>query len=105
MSRFLKINDFCKATLNKLSCVVSGFGIAFEQPHKRAEITYFCMPKTIEALWNFLEKRNVVRTLPNQEVSYNPSLHAIDHYFRSGPWSQGQQGLEKESPYRTYTKR
>jgi hypothetical protein len=25
--------------------------------------------------------------------------------IRSGPWSQGQQGLEKESPYRTYTKR
>jgi len=25
--------------------------------------------------------------------------------IRSGPWSQGQQGLEKESPYRIYTKR
>ena len=47
---------------------IAGFGIAFEQPHKRSEITYYCMPKTLEAVWNLLEKKNIVRTVPYQSA-------------------------------------
>lgn len=50
--------------LNYLSVILSGFGIAFEQPHKRVEITLYCIPKTLEAIWNYLEKRNLVMTIP-----------------------------------------
>jgi membrane-bound inhibitor of C-type lysozyme len=54
--------------LQKTAAVFSGFGILFEQAHKRVEITYYCIPKTLEATWNFLEKRNLVKTLPYQEI-------------------------------------
>lgn len=51
-----------------MSAVFSGLGIAFEQAHRRVEITYYCLPKTFEAVWNFLEKRNLVKTIPYQEI-------------------------------------
>lgn len=60
---FIKIGS-----VNYVACVLPGLGIAFEQPHKRTEITYFCLPKTLEALWNALEKRHLVKTLPGQQV-------------------------------------
>ena len=47
-----------------LSSLISGFGIVFEAPHKRTEITYYCLPKAIEAFWNILEKRHLIKTLP-----------------------------------------
>lgn len=53
-----------------MACLISGLGISFEQPHKRTEITYFCLPKSIEAWWNFLEKRKIVKTLPHQNVRF-----------------------------------
>ena len=55
-------------SVNKIACLFPGLSIAFEQPHKRADITYFCLPKTIEAVWNFLEKRNIVRSTQLLEI-------------------------------------
>ena len=78
-------------TLHKISCLTSGFGIAFEQPHKRVDITYFCLPKTFEAIWNMLEKRHFVKTLPKQEVIYR--VFTIINYrwlysrYLSGYWA------------------
>jgi hypothetical protein len=50
----------CLGTALGLSAIFSGLGIAFEQANKRVEITYYCIPKTLEAIWNFLEKRSLV---------------------------------------------
>ena len=70
-------------TLNRICAAVSGFGIAFEQPHKRVDITYFCVPKSLEALWNLLEKRNLVRSIPGQEVNFC-LLYILDHCIHFG---------------------
>jgi hypothetical protein len=46
-----------------MACFTSGLGIAWEQATKRPEITYFCLPKSIEAAWNMLEKRGLVNSI------------------------------------------
>ena len=51
-----------------VSSVISGMGIVFESPNKRSEVTYYCLPKAIEALWNGLEKRSLIKTLPGQPI-------------------------------------
>ncbi|CDW78917.1 UNKNOWN [Stylonychia lemnae] len=45
------------------SVLISGFGIIFEQPHKRVEISYYVFPKALESLWNYLERRGLVHIL------------------------------------------
>ena len=55
-------------SIHLISILFSGFGIAFEQPHRRKEITYYCLPRSLEALWNFLEKRKIVKTFKYQDV-------------------------------------
>ena len=55
-------------TLHLITVLFSGFGIAFEQPHKRKEITYYCLPRSLEGLWNFLEKRRIVKTFKYQDI-------------------------------------
>ena len=82
-----------------MACLIPGLSISFEQPHKRTEITYFCLPKTIEALWNLLEKRRIVKTLPHQNVRlltkllqiivFALALGALAAYFESGEEAKG----------------
>jgi len=43
--------------------------IAFEQPHKRVDINYFVLPKTIEIFWNMLKNRRLVRDFRGMNVS------------------------------------
>jgi len=50
------------------SSVISGAGIVFEAPHKRSEVTYYCLPKAIEAVWNSLERRRIIKSLPGQHI-------------------------------------
>lgn len=43
------------------------FGIAFEQPHRRVDITYYCLPRSLEIVWNMLKNRKLVKhDLPYQ---------------------------------------
>ena len=51
-----------------VSSVISGIGIVFEAPHKRSEVTYYCLPKAIEAVWNSLERRRIIKSLPGQHI-------------------------------------
>jgi len=64
MSKYTPMIELILEQLHLIGTVFSGFGIAFEQAHKRVEILYYCIPKTLEAVWNLLEKRNIVKTLP-----------------------------------------
>ena len=45
---------------------IATIGIAFEQPHRRVDITYYCMPRSLEIIWNFLKNRRLIRDLPFQ---------------------------------------
>lgn len=38
----------------------ASFGIAFEQPHRRVDIMYYCMPRSFEIVWNMLATRKFV---------------------------------------------
>lgn len=40
---------------------ISTFGIAFEQPHRRVDITYYCMPRSLECFWNLLKNRKLIK--------------------------------------------
>lgn len=40
---------------------ISTFGIAFEQPHRRVDITYYCMPRSLEVIWNLLKNRKLIK--------------------------------------------
>ena len=88
---------FCIGWFNYVACLISGLGISFEQPHKRTEITYFCLPKTIEALWNILEKRRIVKSPPHQDVRFLTKLCRLLYL----PWlwesSEFSSNLERKS--------
>ena len=85
--------------------MTSGFGIAFEQPHKRVDITYFCLPKTFEAIWNMLEKRHFVKTLPKQEVIYKQFSQylTIDDCIRAISGDTGRFFRKWKRPKRVHT--
>ena len=85
--------------------MTSGFGIAFEQPHKRVDITYFCLPKTFEAIWNMLEKRHFVKTLPKQEVIYKQFSQylTIDDCIRAISGDTGRFFRGWKRPQRVHT--
>eukprot|EP00347_Sterkiella_histriomuscorum_P000202 403376789 len=55
-------------SLHILSSLFAGLGIAFEQAHKRVEITYFCLPRNCENIYNTLDSRNLVLYLPGQDA-------------------------------------
>jgi hypothetical protein len=42
-------------------CFIAPLGIAFEQPHRRVDITYYCLPRSLEILWNMLKNREIIR--------------------------------------------
>ena len=44
--------------------MISTAGIAFEQSHKRLDITYFTLPKSIETFWMMLKNRKLVKDFP-----------------------------------------
>ena len=52
-----------KNQIGVVASIVSGFGIVFEQAHRRAELTYYCMPRCLDTIWNWLEKRQIVKTI------------------------------------------
>lgn len=57
-------------TRQMLANFMSAAAIAFEQPHRRVDITYYCLPRALEILWNLLKNRKLVRRDP-------PGLNAI----------------------------
>ena len=58
-------NDRWNATLASFFCT---FAILWEPPHRRLELTLYLFPRFIDALWTFLEKRGLIKSLPNGEV-------------------------------------
>ena len=58
--------------IDRLNVIIPGFvcafSILFEPSHRRAELCLYLVPRFIEALWNFLEKRGVVKSFKNGEA-------------------------------------
>ena len=52
-------------SLGLIASALAGFGIIFEQPHRRVEFTYYCLPKAVEGMWNFMERRKYVKEIPH----------------------------------------
>jgi hypothetical protein len=81
-----------------VSSAISGFGIAFESPHKRSEVTYYCLPKAIEAVWNSLERRGLIRTLPGQPIiTFALCMGIIGMCFGDGSKPRTLKGLSLKS--------
>ena len=51
-----------------LAGFLSTFAILWEPAHRRHELVLYLLPKSLEAFWKFLQKRNLVKSLPNGEV-------------------------------------
>ena len=47
---------------------VCTFGIMWEPSHRRTELALYLFPRFLEALWAFLEKRGIVKSVPYGEV-------------------------------------
>ena len=58
--------------MDKWNIIISGFfatfAIMFEPSHRRTELALYLFPRFLEALWNWLEKRGFVKSVPNGEV-------------------------------------
>ncbi|CDW77844.1 UNKNOWN [Stylonychia lemnae] len=68
---FLNILDQSKLLekyIHLLSSMLSGLGIAFEQPHKRVEIIYYVLPRNLEGIQNFMARRKLDSYFKYQEV-------------------------------------
>ena len=44
-----------------VACVLATLGIAWEQPHRRVDITYYIIPRVLEIYWNILKNRKIVK--------------------------------------------
>ena len=81
-----------------VSSAISGFGIAFESPLKRSEVTYYCLPKAIEAVWNSLERRGLIKTLPGQPIiTFALCMGIIGMCFGDGSQPRTLKGLSLKS--------
>ena len=51
-------------TLNFWISFFSNFSMAFEQPHRQVDITFFIAPRAFEIYWKSLKNRRFVRDVP-----------------------------------------
>lgn len=51
-----------------LAAFICTFAILWEPSHRRTELTLYLFPRFLEAVWIFLEKREIVKSLPYGEV-------------------------------------
>ena len=61
-----------KVSFYRRNCAIAFLatgGIACEQPHRRVDITYYVMPRSLEIIWEMLKNRRLVRDIPGQNVS------------------------------------
>ena len=61
-----------KVSFYTRNCVIAFLataGIACEQPHRRVDITYYVMPRSLEIIWEMLKNRRLVKDIPGQNVS------------------------------------
>lgn len=56
-------------TRNRIISIISTTGIAWEQPHRRVDITYYIVPRSLEIYWNMLKNRKLVSDFTGQNVS------------------------------------
>ena len=62
-----KILTFKRRTI--IGCILSTLGIAWEQPHRRADITYYLIPRVLEIYWNMIKNRNIFKgDIPGQDA-------------------------------------
>ena len=70
---------------NTFSCLFPGMGIAFEQAHRRAEITYYCLPRTFEGILSYLQRRKLMIEIPYQEqLTYMVAWGILALCYRDG---------------------
>lgn len=53
---------------NLLVSIIATLGIAWEQPHRRVDITYYVVPRSLEIYWNMLKNRKLVWDFPGQNA-------------------------------------
>lgn len=51
-----------------LNSIISTASIAWEQPHRRVDITYYMIPRSIETVWKMLKNRRLVKDIPGMEL-------------------------------------
>ena len=61
-----------RGKIDRWNVMVPGFfctsAILFEPSSRRTELALYLIPKFLEALWMFLEKRGLVRVVPHWEI-------------------------------------
>ena len=53
---------------NLLISILATTAIAWEQPHRRVDITYYVIPRAVEIYWNMLKNRKIVKDFPGLNV-------------------------------------
>lgn len=51
-----------------LASIVCSFALLIEPQNRRVEVALFMFPRFLEQMWYSLEKRGIVRSIPNGEV-------------------------------------
>jgi hypothetical protein len=81
LARWLSVNQ-----RNLLISILATFSIAWEQPHRRVDISYYVAPRTFEIFWNMLKNRKIVSDFPGQNVSPKAPNYDTGIFDRDGDW-------------------
>ena len=69
---------------NFILCALATLGIAWEQPQRRIQITYYIIPRMAEILWNMVKNRRwIKRDFPLQNFFLVATSFAIIAYIYS----------------------
>merc|ERR1712232_335009 len=66
---FLRNWRQCDASWHALVAgMLTSFACVFEQPSRVSELMLYCMPRSLEAAWNYLRKYGFVKSVPRADV-------------------------------------
>ena len=64
-----------------IDTICASLAILFEPKHRRIELSYYLIPKTLEAIWLFLENRGLTVHIKHWEVIIFAFAMGIIYYF------------------------
>ena len=77
-----------------LLCTIATLSIAWEQPQRRKQITYYIIPRTVEIFWKMLKNRRLIK---RDFKLQNPVLIGLAFGVIAFKYSEEQEARQKKS--------
>mmetsp|Transcript_14186 Transcript_14186/g.26693 ORF Transcript_14186/g.26693 Transcript_14186/m.26693 type:complete len:201 (+) Transcript_14186:3549-4151(+) len=83
---YLKVHPYCSRKLILTSAVASTLAVPIEAGTRLCEFSMFILPRFLDAVWNYLKRRNIVKSLPGAHLlMFSAAMSAISYAHQHEP--------------------